>query len=107
MIFYLVIGLEFPPERGNSRLAYRLVWHGKMRSRLVIIYFDTRRRIVSILSNCNRLCSEEGRAAWNGGLAVFARPSSQRAARGHAETLSHCWSQAERVENVPRVFSDS
>ena len=32
----------------------------KKGSRLVIIHFDTRRRTVSALSNCNRLCSEEG-----------------------------------------------
>ena len=32
----------------------------KKGSRLVIIHFDTRRGTVSALSNCNRLCSEEG-----------------------------------------------
>ena len=41
----------------------RIKSHGeriKKGSRLVIIYFDTRSRTVSTLSNCNRLCSEEG-----------------------------------------------
>lgn len=58
-------------------------------SRLVIVYFDIRSRVVSTLSNCNRLCSEEGCAGWNSGLNVFANPSSQRVDLGRAEILSH------------------
>jgi len=78
---FKVEAVELIQERGVTE---------KMGSRLVIIHFDTRRRIVSTLSNCNRLCSEEGPAAWNGGLAAFARPSSQGVARGRAEILSCC-----------------
>ncbi len=66
---------------------------GKVGSRLVIIYFDTRRRIISTLPDCNRFCSEEGCAAWNGSLDVFPRPSSQLVDLGRAEILSHCSSR--------------
>ena len=76
----LDLALHARPMKGN----------GVLQSHLGPRAADDRSHLVGSIAHT---CSEEARAAWNGGLNAFARPSSQRVGPGHAETLSHCSSQ--------------
>ena len=67
------------PEIGSGCI------HASDHAPLVIVPISSNRLLI--------LCSEEARAAGNGGLDAFARPSSQGVARGRAEILSYCSSR--------------